>query len=124
PNYFVVTTAWLDYALRMLGLRPLEVAYIGSPGPGSVNRVAALCRSEPWPCPLDRDDRWAGLPDHEALFGLEAGGGWEGMRSEATTTRHTRGPWSTALSLYDAIAESEPYPFTVEESRLRFDSTM
>src|SRR5687768_16275544 len=45
PNYFVSTTTWLDYVLRMIGLRPLEVAYIGSNVPASINRVAVLCRS-------------------------------------------------------------------------------
>jgi 2-polyprenyl-3-methyl-5-hydroxy-6-metoxy-1,4-benzoquinol methylase len=125
PNYFVVTTSWLDYVLRMLGLRPLEVAYIGSNAAGSINRVAVLCRSEAGPCPLQIDDPWAGLPEHEALFAQEADVDWPGLRSSRSQIGYTPGDFACGhQSIFDAIAASEPYSFTVDESRLLLSSSL
>lgn len=125
PNYFVVTTSWLDYALRMLGLRPLEVAYIGSSLTGSINRVAVLCRSEDRPCPIDVNDRWATLPDHEALFAQEADIDWARLRSTKSEIGYTPSIFSCGqLSVHTMILASQPYPFTVEESRLYLRSSL
>lgn len=126
-NYFIASTTWLDYALRMLGLRPLAVRYIGSSAPSSINRVAVLCRSEPRPCPLDPSDDWATAPSHWDMLRDEAEVDWETLLTTSSEIAYVPGNGAVACddrTIFDAVRTSSPYQFTLEECRLSLDSTM
>ncbi len=69
-TYFVPTTSWLDYTLRMVGLMPIKAIYLGN-----INnpiRLALLCRSQSAPCPLEKDDEWVFKKFHEYIFRSES----------------------------------------------------
>jgi Protein of unknown function (DUF1698) len=76
-NFFIPTTACLDYFLRMLRLRPLRGAYVGSPEDSSIIRLAVLCRSEAQTNPLNPDDEWCRDPRIASNFRDESSLRWD-----------------------------------------------
>jgi SAM-dependent methyltransferase len=126
-NYFLPSTAWLDYALRMLALRPLEISYIGSNAESSVDRVAVMCRSEAAPCPLRDEDEWPFYARHAGVISGASGMQWDTLRK--TTSRIEFAPEDPAAgchdrSIYDTIERLQPHQFSRAELRLTLDATM
>jgi hypothetical protein len=125
-NYFLPSTAWLDYALRMMSLCPLHVEYIGSAADGSVDRVAVLCRSVAEPRALRPDD-WIAGARLKSDFQVESQVDWEGLRE---TVSNIRSAWDDvkepglSRSVYDTIRLQQPHAYTAESLRLTLASTM
>ncbi|MCA9053043.1 MAG: DUF1698 domain-containing protein [Planctomycetaceae bacterium] len=69
-NYFLVSTATLDYWLRMLRLEVLDCAYVGD---NDICRVAAVCRAVPEVVAEPQDDwmRGARLTTDFSSYGLD-----------------------------------------------------
>jgi SAM-dependent methyltransferase len=128
-NFFVPTTACLDYFLRMLGLRPLRGAYIGAAADGSVNRVAVLCRGEPRAVPLSPGDDWCGEANVMSNFADDASLQWDRLASAAPPVRLHPAPAPDSVigegrSLYDWIRAAPAYSPRPGETALALDSVL
>jgi hypothetical protein len=88
-NYFIPTTAWLDYTLRMLGLMPLQAMYLGEINTESPIRLAILCRSQGFPCPLDQEDEWPFKDFHAYVFSTEAQLDWNAIAENPGQINYT-----------------------------------
>ena len=123
-NYFVPTTAWLDYTLRMLGLRPLEAAYIGDAG--QLMRLGLLCRSEAAPCPADPDDDWASQYFHRNIFRDESGIDWDGLLRTHSDLDYAQFDGEVISigdrSLHQSLIDSQAYRYSDAELRLTLDA--
>lgn len=131
-EYFSATTAWLDYALRMVGLEPLHAVYTGALRPDRICRMAVLCRSHPAPIPLDQDDTF--MPGQlKLLFDKTAN---EAMRYDLADLLETKStidlsPFSdeyvanvNGQKLYDQVDKCPMYKPLVDETRLTLNGTM
>lgn len=129
-NFFLPTTACLDYFLRMLGLRPERACHIGSATEGSIVRLAVLCRSGGKPSGTGPgEDAWAAEPSVLANFREEALLHWERIASDAAPvplgTPHSPGAIVREHeSLHDWAARAAPYAFAEDETRLDLDSRL
>jgi hypothetical protein len=128
-HYFMPTTAWLDYALRMLGLKPLQAVYLGSLAPHDHIRVAILCRSTPGPCPADPRDTWAHEPWHQASFEVESQLDWKRLAKTHSDLKFQ--PYDSLVSSIDerglttCLALHPPYPEPqLDELQLSLHSQM
>jgi SAM-dependent methyltransferase len=59
-TYFLPSLGWLDYALRMLRLKPIDCVHISKPEIGSQGRVAIVCRATDRPLALGGDSWMSG----------------------------------------------------------------
>jgi len=123
-SYFVPTTTWMDYVLRMLGLRPIGVSYINGKSREAPLRVAVLCRSEAAPCPLDPEDDWVSARFHERVFGNESQVDWVSLKKTSSAIDCRPDVRAMSGSSYDAVRKSSPHTFRTEELRLSFASSM
>ena len=128
-NYFLPSSAWLDYALRMLGLRPLQAAFLGGQSRHECLRLAVLCRSEAAPVPLDPEDDWVNQPYHTDAFANESQVDWERLsatRSDISCDDTVAHPVSIVgdQSLYDVIAKGKQHHPEKDEFRLTLESTI
>ncbi len=128
-NYFVPTTAWVDYALRMLGLRPLHAAFLGGQNRHECLRLAVLCRSEPAPVPLDPEDDWVNQPFHDDAFRNESQVDWDRLaatKSDISCDESMPQPVSAVgdRSLYEVVAKGIQHRPKKDELRLSLDSTL
>jgi hypothetical protein len=123
-NYFVPTTTWLDYVLRMLCLRPLSVEYTGSNSDSAISRVAILCRSEDTPQPLEKDDEWMMAPFHQKTFSNESQVDWDGMRQTRSNIELHSAAAPLKGGLYEAIRNSAGHKAALPELRLSLDAVM
>jgi hypothetical protein len=128
-HYFMPTTAWLDYALRMVGLKPLYAVYLGSLAPDSHIRVAILCRSTPRPCPIDPLDRWVQEPWHQGTLEVESQLDWKQLAKTQSDLMFQ--PYDFLVSSIDerglptCLAHHPPYPEPqLDELRLSLNSQM
>ncbi len=127
-NYFLPTTAWLDYALRMLGLLPLQALHIGQITRDVPFRLALLCRSQTAPCPLSPADEWVFREIHSRTFLAESQFDWETLarnRGELDYRAYDR----TVLpldntDLYTQLGSHARYIPTPDELILKLDSEM
>ena len=132
PNYWYATTAWLDYALRMLGLEPLNVTYFGPLDPEEVCRMAVLCRSHPEPVPLDERDTFM-QKQLKFLFSHNLN---EAMRYQLADLLKTRSsievlPFADGhigridgRRLYEVVDQLPEYRPPEDETRLTLDARM
>jgi hypothetical protein len=131
-EYFSATTAWLDYALRMVGLEPLHAIYTGPLRSDRICRMAVLCRSHAAPIPLDQDDSF--MPGQlKLLFDKTAN---EAMRYDLSDLLKTKSainvsPFSDkhvanvdGQKLYDRIGKCPMYEPLEDETRLSLNGTM
>jgi hypothetical protein len=98
-TYFVPTTAWLDYALRMVALEPLYAVYLGSLHPQGYARLAISCRSMPRPCPRDPSDVWVHNHWHREAFQDESQVDW--ARLEKTESDIAFEPYDGSVTKID-----------------------
>ena len=126
-NYFIPTTAWLDYTLRMLGLMPLQAIHLGEMQNESPIRLALLCRSESAPCHLERTDEWMLKSFHSYIFSREAQFDWENIKNNPTTLNYT--PYDRSVlglnsnkSLYSQLAGHPRYISSRSENILTLES--
>ena len=121
-NYFVPTTGWLDYVLRLLSLRPLHGVYLGKLSPKTFARLALLCRAEEMPCPLDAADEWMLGRNHRKTFQAEAQVDWSLLAR--TQSEITYQPFDSRVATIDGrgltscLAKHRPYECSPEEVRL------
>lgn len=126
-NYFVPTTAWLDYTLRMLGLLPLEAIYLEGPKKEK-KRLAILCRSHESPCPLDQNDNWMFESCHNYIFNAEAE--LDFKKLEHSQEELTYEPYDQDVltlnntSLFTGLARHPIYRPSINESILNLTSRM
>jgi len=128
-NFFVPTTACLDYFLRMLGLRPMRGCYIGDANDGSIVRVAVLCRGLAEPSPIDRADSWPGHANVMANFRDEASVQWDRLvspRPEVALRPPAAGTSAIGenVGLYDWVRASAPYVFDPRDTALTLASAL
>ena len=127
-NYFIPTTAWLDYTLRMLGLMPLQAVYMGDIKSENPIRLAVLCRSQGAPCPLDQNDTWALESFHAYMFDAESQFNWEDLAESQEQLDYY--PYDESVlqlknkSLYGELQKHPRYIPSVDETILKLDSTM
>jgi len=127
-NYFVPTSAWLDYVLRMLGLQPLEAIYLGNIENDPSVRLAILCRSKAAPCPLDDNDTWAHLRCHAEIFKDEAQFNWHNLSQHRTDINYS--PYDENVvsignrTLYSSLAQIDGYSPSRDEWILSHDAKM
>lgn len=125
-NYFIPTSAWVEYVLRLLALRPLHGLYLGDGEGKGLARLALLCRSEAAPCPL-KPDPWMQLPFHRRMFYDECQVDWEGVASHQSAI-HFKPYDSQVTAISDrpvsAVFKLAPYPHTLEEVRLRLNAQL
>lgn len=130
-TYFIATTGWTDYSLRMLGLRPLYALYTGKMHASNNSfRLAVICRSEATPCPTDPDDNWITDKAHIEAFKKELLLDWDGLlESESKIDFNTYdenciriGEQETIFSALERLAG--PYAPSEEEMILTLDSTI
>jgi hypothetical protein len=109
-NYFLPTTACLDYLLRMLRLQPVAALHLGH-GKGGTRRVAALCRATSAVVPFDgSDDQWMGSDRFARDLANEYDIQWDEVEDPASVPIYVDDPdWLTKLGLYNAVDSSEPY---------------
>jgi len=126
-NYFIVTTGWLDYVLRMLGMRPLQAVYLGNIK--KFMRLALLCRSEAQPCPTNINDKWVFANCHKNIFSDESEIDWARLLSTHSDISYL--PFNddnvaslTDGSLFDNLLKIKPYKFENIETTLTFDSVL
>jgi len=125
-NYFVPTTAWLEYALRMLGLMPLAAVYLGKAKNGGCIRLAILCHSQIAPCPSIKDDAWVSQKFHAYAFNSEARFDWK--KIEDNQTQMDYAPYDPSVlnlnhkSLYDELRKHPEYVFSSDETMLTLES--
>ncbi len=127
-NYFIPTTSWLDYALRMLGLLPLHAIYLGEIGSATPIRLAILCRSQSAPCPMDPDDDWMLQDFHGYIFKAEAQFDWQelGRNREPLAYR----PYDQSVvqlqnrSLHSALSKHRRYLPSKNELILSLEAKM
>jgi hypothetical protein len=125
-NYFIPTTSWLDYALRMVGLMPLQAVYLGKINSESPIRLAILCRGQDSPCPLDKNDKWMLENFHSYIFTAEAQFDWKRLgQTQGEIAYH---PYDKSVlplnnkSLYDGLVRHPPYKPLTSETILTLDS--
>lgn len=131
-EYFLATTAWLDYALRMVGLEPLHAIYTGQLRPDRNCRMAVLCRSHSASIPLDPSDTF--MPSQiNLLFDASLN---EAMRYNLKDLLQTKSTISVSpfsdvnvanvngKKLYDQIGQCPMYNPSVDETRLTLNGTM
>jgi 2-polyprenyl-3-methyl-5-hydroxy-6-metoxy-1,4-benzoquinol methylase len=130
-EYFSVTTGWLDYALRMMGLEPLHAIFLGALREDSVGRLAVLCRSQGKSIPVDLTDNFA-LKQFNMLTDRSLN---EAMRYDLadllkTQTNISVSPYDSNVAnidgrpMYDAVKDVPPFIPTEDEMRLTLDATM
>jgi SAM-dependent methyltransferase len=131
-EYFSATTAWLDYALRMVGLEPLHAIYSGRLRTDRSCRMAILCRSHPKPIPLNENDPFMPI-QLKLLFDKTAN---EAMRYDLADLLKTQStidfsPYAdehvTAVNgqkLYEQVGLLSEYVPSEDETRLILNATM
>jgi len=122
-HFFTPTTAWLDYALRLLGLRPVDVRYLGKAKRLAKLRVAVLCSSEPAACPLDPADQWAFLPSHERNF-KESQLDWAELKKQISAIEQGEVRHPPTAGINASIRRSRPHPLEQDDLRLLLTSSM
>lgn len=128
-NFFLPTTACIDYFLRMLRLRPLRACCIGGREEGSIVRLAVLCRSDIEPVALPVDDAWARDASVMGNFAAEASLEWERIASGAEDVQldGTDSPAAVVpegWTLHEWVRSAAPYEFGPRETSLRLDSRL
>lgn len=128
-NYFIPSTAWLEYALRMLGLLPLQAIYLGETSNEEPFRLALLCRSCATPLPRDKDDKWMFLDFHNQIFEAEAKFNWKMLASDQSEIAYE--PYDNSVlkldntsSLFAQLEHHPRYVPAAEEIVLTFTSKM
>jgi SAM-dependent methyltransferase len=127
-NYFLPTTAWLDYALRMLGLQPLHAVYDGSLGRQTPVRVAVLCRSMAAPCPADPQDAWVHERWHQVIFEWESQLDWKRLAQTQSAIQYR--PYDRSVATVDerglvhCLSQHPPHEPKIDELRLSLASQM
>ena len=127
-NYFIPTTAWLDYTLRMLGLMPLQTIYLGEIKNENPIRLAILCRSQNAPCPLNQNDAWAFESFHTYMFDTESQFNWDNLAENQEQLDYH--PYDEGVlqlnnrSLYGELQKHRRYTPSADETLLKLDSTM
>jgi len=127
-NYFIPTTAWLDYTLRMLGLMPLQAIYLGEIKNENPIRLAILCRSQNAPCPLNQNDTWALESFHTYMFDTESQFNWDDLAENQEQLDYH--PYDESVlqlknkSLYVELQKHPRYIASSDETLLKLDSTM
>jgi len=128
-NYFIPTTAWLDYVLRMLGLMPLEAIYFGEMQEEGLMRLALLCRSMRGPCPLNPEDSWVFKGFHANAFLSESHLKWTNIESKRGELGYAPYDDDRVLtlsnqSLYQRLRGHPRYVSQKHEGILTLDATM
>lgn len=127
-NYFVPTTAWLDYTLRMLGLLPLEAVYLGGINTENPIRLAILCRSQNSPCPLEQNDKWMLQSFHDNIFKAEAQ--FDSKKLESIQEELLYEPYDRSVlklnnkDLFSQIAKHPRYMPSIDEHILTLEAKM
>ncbi len=128
----LATTAWLDYALRMVGLEPLYAIYNGRLRTDRVCRMAILCRSHGKSIPLDETDNFMQIQ----MYGLFEKTSNELMRYDLSDLVETKSdidvlPFddqSIAVvdgqSLYGQVSKVPMYAPSEDEVHLTLKATM
>lgn len=125
-NYFIPTTSWLDYTLRMLGLMPLQAVYLGAINDEKPIRLAVLCRCQDSPCPLDKNDEWMLKNFHSYIFKAEAQFDWQRLEKHQEELAYH--PYDKSVlqlnnkSLYTELARHPKYMPSANEAILTLDS--
>lgn len=128
-NYFLPSTGWLEYILRMLGLKPLEAVYMDKKSRNSVIRLAILCRSCSAPCPVDANDQWVFQKHHQRIFAKECQVDWQGLSNHVAEDNYRPfGKDTIELhndhSLFKNIKKSRPYKVEQDDMMLFLDSKL
>jgi SAM-dependent methyltransferase len=131
-EFFLVTTGWLDSALRMVGLEPISAVYHKALSTSKPSRTAILCRSHAEPIPLG-DERFE---FYSKMFSVLMKKNYNDILrydySDLLKTQTTL-DYSTyddkvavvnGRSLYEAISDIEPYEPSADETRLTLRATM
>ena len=127
-TYYIATTAWVDYMLRMLGLMPLYAIYLNRFQDSKSSRLAVLCRSQVEPCPIDPKDEWVFQKYHKHAFTSELMVNWEELNQTHSDIRVA--PYDKQVldlkgkSLYEGLKKFKPYRFPEEDARLLLSSKM
>src|SRR3972149_8796031 len=127
-TYYIASTAWVDYALRMLGLMPLYAIYLNRFQDTKSSRLAVLCRSQVEPCPLNPKDEWMSEPRHKPAFTSELFVNWDELNKTSSDIKVS--PYDKQVvdlkgkSLYQALNKHKPYQFPKEDARLFLNSKM
>ncbi|MRS05684.1 methyltransferase domain-containing protein [bacterium] len=128
----LATTAWLDYALRMVGLEPLYAVYSGRLSMDRACRMAILCRSHGSSIPLDKTDDFM----QTRMYGLFEKTSNESMRYDLSDLVETKSdidvlPFddqSVAVvdgqSLYGQVSKVPMYVPSEDEVHLTLKATM
>jgi SAM-dependent methyltransferase len=131
-GYFSATTAWLDYALRMIGLEPLHAIYTGRLRADKTCRMAVLCRSRSKPVPLYENDPFMPI-QLELMFDKTAN---EAMRYNLADLLKTQStidfsPYEdqhvtvvNGQKLYEQVGLISEYVPSEDETRLTLNATM
>ena len=128
-NYFVPTTGWLEYTLRMLGLEPLEAVYMDKASKTKVIRLAILCRSHADPCPSDKKDAWVHQIHHKRIFANECQVDWQGISdNKAKENYRPAGKGTIKLngkdSLFKSVLKSRPFDINQDDMVLFMNSKL
>ena len=127
-NYFIPSTSWLDYTLRMLGLMPVQALYLGNINGDAPIRLGILCRSQDSPCPLDHNDEWALRDFHSYILKAETQFDWERLgRDLGDITYHPYDEDVIQLnnkSLYTELAKHSRYIPSNNEAILTLEAKM
>lgn len=124
-NYFVPTTAWLDYALRMVELKPLHAVYLGTLHPLGYARLGVLCRSMSQACPRDPNDAYVFSHWNREIFRDEAQIDWD--RLGQTRSEIGFAPYDPSVTriddrgLFECLARPPAQPHAPEPRELRLE---
>ena len=127
-TYYIATTAWVDYMLRMLGLMPLYAVYVVRFQTHMSSRLAVLCRSQVEPCPIDPNDEWVFQKYHKQAFTSELLVNWDELNQTRSDIRVA--PYDEQVldlngkSLYEGLDKFKPHRFPKEDARLLLSSKM
>ena len=131
-EFFLVTTGWLDSALRMVGLEPLSVLYNGSLSLNKPSRTAILCRSHAGPIPLHE----AKPGFYEEMFSVLMRKNYnDALRYDYADLLNTQtsigySPFDEKIavingrSLHEACNDIQSYTPSLDETRLTLLATM
>lgn len=129
---YLTTTAWLDYALRMVGLEPLYAIYNGRLRTDRACRMAVLCRSHNKPIRLDQSDNFMQI-QMEMLFDKTHN---ESLRYDLSDLVETKSDINVlpfddqsiavvdGQSLYGQVSKVPMYAPSEDEVRLTLKATM
>lgn len=123
-NYFLPTTACLEYFLHMLCLKPVAAIQLEN-GQEPIKRVALACRSMSSPQAVNsEEDVWLNSErfprDLEAEYGIT----WPDSQVESTEVPYVDGKHPIHQGLFQTLEKQPSYKPSADELILRFDSRM